>query len=430
MKHAITLGLAAGAALWFGGAALAATPLPKAPSPESAGFSSERLKRLDDAMAKVVANGEVAGASTLLIRHGKELAFHAYGSRNLKTGAPMTRDAIVRVYSMSKPITGVAMMILFEQGKWRLDDPVTNYVPEFKDLKVMTGVDGAGKPVLAPMRRAPTMRELMSHTAGFGYGLTQTNAVDRMFVEQKVLQSQGLQQMVGKIAAIPLLYQPGDRWSYSAAVDIQGYIVEKLSGQRFGQFLDDNIFRPLKMSDTGFSVPKDKAGRVSAVYATDPASKKLIDASAALGDPTAVPPLESGGGGLFSTIDDYARFAQMLANGGQLDGVRIISPASVELMRTNVVSPQALASTGGYFSENVGFGLDFMVVNNPRRAGRLEGRDTFSWEGAAGTFFWVDPTNDVVFVEMIQNFSRAAPANGLDPLARPLLYQALVDPAK
>jgi len=362
-----------------------------------------------------------------LIRHGKELAFHAYGVRDLASGAPMTRDAIVRIYSMTKPVTGVAMMILFEQGKWRLDDPVSKYVPEFKDLKVLA-LDSAGRPALVPLDRPPTMRELMSHTAGFGYALSPTSPVDKMFIDQKVLQSNGLQEMIGKIAKIPLAYQPGDRWSYSASVDIQGYIVEKLSGQRFGQFLEENIFRPLKMSDTGFSVPKDKVARVATLYATDPATGKLVVASRA--DPATPPPLESGGGGLFSTIDDYARFAQMLANGGQLDGVRILAPATVELMHTNVVPKRALAIPGDNFDEHVGFGLDFMVANDPRGAGRLEGKNTFSWEGAAGTFFWVDPTNDVVFVEMIQNLSRAAPANGLEPMVKPMLYQALVDPAK
>lgn len=426
MRHRV-LGLAAAAAV-LAGPALAATPLPRAASPEAAGFSSARLKRLDDAMAKVVADGEVAGATTLLIRHGKELAFKAHGVRDLASGAPMTRDAIVRIYSMSKPVTGVAMMILYEQGKWRLDDPVTKFIPEFKDLKVMTGVDSAGKPVLVPSRRPPTMRELMSHTAGFAYGLDATSPPDRMFLDQKVLQSNGLQAMVGKIAGIPLYYQPGDQWRYSSAVDIQGYVVEKISGQRFGQFLDENIFRPLKMSDTGFSVPKEKLPRLATSYRTDPATKKLVVAP--LGDASQAPPLESGGGGLFSTIDDYARFAQMLANGGQLDGARILSPASVELMRTNVVSAVAKAAPGSQWNDNMGFGLDFQVVNNPRAAGRLEGRNTFSWEGAAGTFFWVDPTNDVVFVGMIQNFSRAAPANGLEPMVKPLVYQALVEPAK
>jgi len=411
--------------------------LAPAASPESVGFSSERLKRLDAAMAKAVEDGRVAGMTTLLARHGQVVAFNTYGQASLAEGRPMAKDAIFRIYSMTKPITGVAMMILFEEGRWRLDDPVSRYLPELKDLKVMTGVDADGAPILEPAAREPTMRELMSHTAGFGYGLSDDHPVDRMFQESRVLGAGSLQEMVEKTAAIPLKFQPGTDWSYSIAVDLQGRIVEKLSGQSLGEFMATRIFTPLKMTDTGFQVPAAEASRLAAVYVGDPRNGQLIEARELAGAPaqdfTKPPAIESGGGGLVSTASDYARFAQMIANGGELGGVRILSPATVELMGTDMIPAKALVSSNGSvglrFNEAVGFGLDFMVIKDPRKAGGLEGEGTMSWGGAAGTWFWVDPTNDVVFVGMIQRFGGTGGPD-LGTATRTLVYQALVDPAK
>jgi CubicO group peptidase (beta-lactamase class C family) len=433
MTNRISRALTAGLGLLIAGQAFAATPLPVSPTPEAQGFATDRLKRLDDAMAQSVKDGMVGGALTLLARHGKVVEYKSYG--DAAAGRAMTRDTIFRIYSMSKPITGVAMMILFEEGKWHLDDPVSKYIPEFKDLQVVTGLDASGKPILEPARHAPTMRELMSHTGGFGYGMTQ-EAGDKLIVASGARDAHGLPDLIARMSKVPLLYQPGTRWQYSLSVDIQGYLVEKLSGQPFGQFLAGHIFRPLGMTDTGFSVPAAKAGRLASVYYNDPQTGKLSPGAPpgrALPDPTQPPGFESGGGGLFSTLDDYARFAQMLANKGTLDGVRILSPATIELMGTNVV-PQAVLKEPAQqfykiFNENIGFGLDFQVVMRPREAGKLEGAGSMSWEGAAGTWFWIDPTNDVIFVGMVQNFLRAGPA-GFDPITRPLVYQALVDPKK
>ncbi|MDB5479358.1 MAG: beta-lactamase [Caulobacteraceae bacterium] len=411
--------------------------LAPASTPESVGFDSGRLKRLDDYMAKVVAEGRVAGMTTLLARHGKVVEFNAYGKTSLATGQPMSRDEIFRIYSMTKPITGVAMMILFEEGKWRLDDPVTRYVPEFKDLKVMTGVGADGKRTVEDMKRPPTMRELMSHTAGFGYGLGDTNPVDKLYREKHVLGSHGLQEMIDRTATIPLKFQPGTNWEYSSAVDIQGYIVEKLSGEPLGQFMEEHIFRPLRMTDTAFVVPPEKVGRLGAVYYVDKASGKIAEAKPVVGtgvqDFTKPPAMESGGGGLVSTTRDYARFCQMILDKGELDGVRILAPATVELMDTNVIPESVLVSSNGtgvaHFNDTVGFGLDFMVVKDPRKAGHLEGPGTMSWGGAAGTWFWIDPTNEVIFVGMIQRYG----GTGDDDLggeARTLTYQALTHPER
>jgi CubicO group peptidase (beta-lactamase class C family) len=413
--------------------------LTRAANPESVGFDSARLAKLDAYMQGVVAEGRVAGMTTLLARHGKVVSFKTYGKKSLSAGTPMTEDTIFRIYSMTKPVTGVAMMILFEEGKWRLDDPVTRYIPEFKNLKVMTGVDeeGNGTPVLVDMKRPPTMREIMSHTAGFGYGLADKHPVDKQFREKEVLGANGLKDMIDRTATIPLVYQPGESWRYSVSVDIQGYLVEKLSGMPLRQFMEERIFKPLKMQDTAFYVPADKAARFSPVYAYNRDARKIEEAKIIFDRPLPTylepPALESGGGGLVSTTMDYARFAQMIANRGELDGVRILSPASVELMGTNVIPKNVLVNsngtTGSRFNEAVGFGLDFMVVNDPRAAGTLEGKGSMSWGGAAGTWFWVDPTNDVIFVGMIQRLGGTG-GDDLGQATRTLTYQALTHPEK
>jgi CubicO group peptidase (beta-lactamase class C family) len=421
--------------------AAAAAALSQTVAPEAVGFDAARLKLLDDYMSGVVGQGRVAGMTTLLVRHNKVVEFKTYGKQSLATGQPMTTDTIFRIYSMTKPLTGVAMMILFEEGKWRLDDPVTRYVPEFNNLKVMVSADKDGKITgVEDMKRPPTMREIMSHTAGFGYGLGDKHPVDKLYREKKVLGATGLQQMIDRTAEIPLMYQPGTSWSYSSAVDIQGYIVEKLTGMTLGEFLQQRVFGPLKMQDTGFYVPAVKASRLAAVYVGNKDTGKIEEAKELFGsqmpDYTKPPAMESGGGGLVSTTMDYARFCQMMLNGGVLDGVRILSPASIQLMDTNVIPHEVLVSSNGAsvarFNEAVGFGLDFMVVNDPRRAGTLEGKNTMSWGGAAGTWFWIDPTNDLFFVGMIQRMGGSGGAGDPDlgTQARTLTYQALLHPER
>jgi CubicO group peptidase (beta-lactamase class C family) len=251
-----------------------------------------------------------------------------------------------------------------------------------------------------------------------------------------VLAATGLKEMIDRTATIPLMFQPGTNWSYSSAVDIQGYIIEKLSGQKFGDFLAANVFKPLKMNDTGFYTGAAKASRLAAVYVGDK-SGKISEASDLFGNPmpdyTKPPAMESGGGGLVSTTMDYARFSQMIANKGILDGVRILAPSSVELMDTNVIPKSVLVSNNGtsvaQFNEAVGFGLDFQVVKDARAAGLNEGDNTMSWGGAAGTWFWIDPTNDVIAIGMIQRMGGTG-GDDLGTMARTLTYQALTHPEK
>ena len=412
-------------------APVATTALPSA-FPAAEGFSAEGLEKLHIAMHAAVNDKGVAGVTTMVIRHGKVVDFDAFGVQSLATGVPMKADTIFRIYSQSKPITGVAMMILYQEGKWKLDDPVSKYIPEFAHLKVFKGLDDKGQPILEEAKRPPTMRELMTHTAGFGYGLSKEHWVDRQFQAQKVLESDGLQAMIDKIAAIPLITQPGTEWRYSAAADIQGYIVQKLSGQPLGVFMRQHIFEPLGMKDTGFMVPADKLPRLATSYGLNPLTGQIADASPYIDDLSHPPHMESGGGGLVSTSGDYARFAQMLLNGGELDGARILKPETVMLMRTNQLPASLRVDSNGSgkaaFGNAVGFGLDFMVVNDPAKAHTSAGKGTFSWGGAAGTWFWIDPEKDVIFLGMIQRFG--ATGLGLREQSSDLTYSALAHPEK
>ena len=292
-------------------------------SPESVGFSAAGLKAYQQAMRALVDDGKLAGVTALVARHGKVVEFDAYGVQDLDTKKPVTRDTIFRIASMTKPIAGVAMMMLWEQGKWTLDDPVAKHIPEFANLKVATPNGEVAQ--TAPM----TMRQLMSHSAGFDVsaGYAKHNINDR---------SQPLQAMIDKLARLPLAAQPGTDWRYGPSVDIQGYLVEKLSGQKLDVFLRTRIFEPLGMTDTGFWVEPSKAGRVTKMFTYGP--DKRIMTAPNQGDPTAKPVFLSGSGGLLSTTGDYRRFAQMLLDGGQANGKRLLKASTVELMRTNVLA--------------------------------------------------------------------------------------------
>ncbi len=409
-------------------------------APQTAGFSADRIKLLDAAMDRAVDSGQVAGIETMLVRHGRIVDLHLHGLKSLSAGTPITRDTIFRIYSQTKPMVGVAMMILFEQGRWRLDDPITKFIPEFANLKVMNGVDAKGQPTVEDMKRPPTMRELMTHTAGFGYGLRTGNPIDDAFRDQKVLASSSLQDMIDKIAKIPLLYQPGTRWAYSVAVDIQGYIIEKLTGQRLGDFMADHIFKPLGMKDTGFFIPPSQKARLSEVFVSNPQTGKLLEITPALfpayQDFTKQPPMDSGGGGAVSTIDDYARFCQMILNGGELNGVRILAPATVALMQADHIEDTVVAGHPDEYGPPIGttalgFGLDFAISLDPAKLGSLQGKGSIWWGGAAGTWFWIDPKNDLFFLGMIQRFGGgAAGSDRLGVESQTFVYSALTDPSR
>ncbi len=402
---------------------------PAEANPAASAFSAEGLAALDARMAQSVAENDVAGMVTLLAKDGEVAQFNAYGQATDST--PMTKDTVFRIYSMSKPITGVAMMQLHEQGLWELDDPVTKHVPEFANLKMMTGVDADGNAIVGNPSRAPTMREIMSHTAGFAYGLAGEDPVNTAFRDQAVLGSADLDELMTKVSNIPLLHEPGSLWYYSISVDIQGAIVERMSGQKLGAYMDEHIFTPLGMNDTAFYVSEEQKPRFADVYSWDRDAGQLVANPERPDRPGFIDPnrLESGGGGLISTTHDYARFAQMMLNKGELGGARVLKPESIDLMTQNHIGDLRLYSDGTLDNPGlpgVGFGLDYAVHIDPEASNAPYGLGTYYWGGAAGTWFWIDPVNDLFFVGMIQSMGGRRPgAMNFRNESAELVYAAL-----
>jgi len=371
--------------------------------PERVGMSEQRLDRITALSRQYVEEGKLAGVVTLVARRGQIVHFEAVGKSNLETGARMTKDTLFRIYSMSKPITAVAAMMLYEEGKFQLTDPVSKFVPELKDVKVWK--DGQEVPVSSQM----TMQQLLSHTAGFSYGFSPDEPVDKRYRDDQIFVSKDLNEFIGKLAKIPLRFEPGTQWHYSVAVDVTGAVVERISGLSFDQFLEQRLFAPLNMDDTFFDVPKNKLSRFGTNHRWNAEENKL--------EVLPVPeyPLWqnttffSGGGGLVSTAGDYARFAEMLRNGGAVDGVRILSPKTVELMTMNHLPAAVKANAAGETptvnvggNMGTGFGLGFGIVTDVAQTGIIGSEGEYSWGGAAGTIFWVDPVEDLVVVGMIQ----------------------------
>lgn len=397
----------------------------------SAGFTEEGMAELDAAMRKIVTDQDVAGMVWLLVRDGKVATFDHAGLARVDDDAPMDKDSLFRIYSMTKPVTGVALMMLHEEGLWEFDDPVSKHVPEFADLKLLVSYDEEGNVELAKPSRQPTMRELLNHSAGFGYGLSGQDPVNNAFRQSQVLASSDLDQLIDRIADIPLLYEPGEQWFYSVAVDIQGYIVQELSGMRFGEFLEQRMFLPLGMNDTRFYVREQDRPRFAEVHNWDEERGTLVQRPPRTDRPTYHDPnrLESGGGGLVSSTHDYARFLQMLVNEGELDGVRILSPESVRIMRTNSLRDELLMGGGPNRAgaPGTGFGVDFAVIFDPAAANSPQGPGTYYWSGAAGTWFWIDPVHDMFWVGMIQAQGARRPgAANMRNVARDIIYDSLI----
>jgi CubicO group peptidase (beta-lactamase class C family) len=390
-----------------------------APQSQHPTFSPAAIATINKQMHSLVDDRHAApGIVTMIVQRGKTLDLDAYGFADTEKKTPMRADSVLAIASMTKPLTGVAMMILYEQGKWSLDDPVAKFVPAFKDLKVM-GSDGK----LVPPNHAPTMRELMSHSAGFTYGFFGNSDVDKQYQQANVLDANSsLATAVGKIARLPLKHQPGTKWEYSVSVDIQGYIIEKLSGQPYDVFVREHIVKPLKLKDTDFAVFGAARERMALPHspAKDGGWSVALPPNGREGFANKVPGLPSPGGGAFSTAPDYARFCQMLLNGGTLDGVRLLKPATVGLMHTNML-PKGLHV--GILNDDLagtGFGLDFAVVEDAALSHEPVPTGTFYWSGIYGTYFWIDPANDLVVVGMIQ---RAWSPTGADASYDPVFVR-------
>ncbi len=385
--------------------------------PADVSMSRDGLAAFQAGLRAEVDNGQLAGIVTMVARHGRLVHKDTYGWQDLENQVPMAEDTIFRIFSMTKPITGVAMMMLYEEGKFALDDPVENHIPEFTNLVVAQEDVPNGIPMAELPHHKMTMRELMSHTGGLTYGSFSRSRVDTLYGEMNVLDGNGtLQDMIDKLAQIPLRQQPGSAWHYSVSVDVQGYLVEKFSGMGFDEFLQQRLFDPLGMVDTRFHVGRDRAQRFSREYTSGPDGLSSPQNSAFIEAPTFL----SGGGGLTGTAGDYLRFAQMLANGGELDGVRILKPETVEMMRSNQL-PEGITEIPGYPGN--AFGLDFAIVTDPASNGGMSA-GSYWWWGIAGSWFWIDPVEDLVFVGMIQNRNLRY-ARGLQLKSKELLYDAV-----
>ncbi len=396
-------------------------------SPNEAGLSKERLDRIGQTMQQHIAENRVAGAIGLIARRGKIGYFESWGMMDKESNKPMRKDAIFRIYSMTKAVTGVATMILYEEGRFFLNDPVSKYLPELSGMKVaVEKTDAAGKRVLShtvPAEREITIRDLLRHTSGLNYQGPRDEKGDPMFAKAGVGDPGiTIEEAVKRIGKVPLVHQPGTIWDYSVSQDVLGRLIEVVSGKTLDKFFEERIFKPLGMVDTGFHVPQEKWDRLTTLYTPNP--DKTIKRHAG-------PPQESykkpatlllGGAGLVSTAMDYARFCQMLLNGGELDGARILSRKTVELMSADHLGD--LPRVGNLLPPG-GFGLTFRVNLGPGKDGNIGSEGAYMWGGAAGTRFWIDPKERMIGVFMTQILPHTDliyPAQFMQ-----LAYQAIVD---
>ena len=367
-------------------------------------ITDQTQARLDSTLNALVSSGRIAGISALIFEKNKEVYFNAYGYADREANKAMDRNTRVRIYSMTKPVTGVALMKLHEQGLFQLDDPISKYAPEFTDMKVVSGVDVKGNPILVAANRPITIRDLTRHTAGFASA--QHPQLGKLVSDADVMNPNNtLAQMASKLAALPLAFHPGEEWSYGICVDVQAYLVERISGKPFDQFVKENITDPLAMNSTKY-VPEDMS-LLAAMYARqEDGSLNRVADSLANGFNGKEWPLKPGGYGLTSNIDDYMRFARMLVNEGTLDGTTILKPETVKLMATNHLADSVTERMWLPSKGQVGFGIDFAVrlkppVDEKEHAGVV---GEFFWDGAASTLFWVDPKNELTAVLFVQIF--------------------------
>ena len=402
-------------------------------TPETVGLSSDRLARIDAWRDKWVNSGKLPCALTAIVRRGEIVHVGVSGQADIERGKPVAPDTIFRIYSMTKPLTSTAIMMLYEDGHFQLDDPISRVIPGFGDMRVMTG-GSRGSISTEPAHREITYRDLLSHTSGLTYGFMESNPVDALYRQRGIDFNWGengsLKEVVDKLTEVPLIAQPGKEWNYSVATDVLGYLVQEISGQPFDKFLRERVIEPLGMVDTDFWVPAEKLDRFAANYTRKPDGELgLIDDPRDSPRYNAMPPVASGGGGLCSTAHDYIRFCQFMLNEGELDGVRLLGRKTVELMTSNHL-PGDMAEMGQpTFSESpyygIGFGLGFSIMLDPAKAHILGTPGEFAWGGAASTAFWCDPEEDmaVVFLTQLMPSSTYPVRREL----RVLAYQAIVD---
>ena len=401
-------------------------------TPEQVGLSTSGLEAVDAAVQAWIDAGVIPGAVILVARHGKVCHVRAMGMDDIAANKPPATDTIYRIFSMTKPVTAAAMMILWDEGLWKPEDALEAHLPEFADAKVFVGRDEAGALVLEAADHPPTLLELLTHTAGLVYGTAFSDPhdpVDACYRTAGVWDAPDLAGMMKRLGPLPLAYQPGSSWRYSVGMDVQGALIEKLSGQSLPEFMRTRLFEPLGMTDTAFHTPPEKRDRLAQLYFKGGDAPLAPIANLLSPDYEAPPALASGGGGLVSTAGDYARFAQMLLGRGQAYGVRVMSEAAARLMTTNHLPPVLMERgfLAGHQKIRPGFGMGFngVVFTDPDQAGVPVGLGTYHWDGAAGTWFWIDPENDLLFVGLSQHLSYAAPA--LQAETQTLMAQAMLD---
>jgi CubicO group peptidase (beta-lactamase class C family) len=403
----------------------------KTTRPETVGLSSERLGRLDAWAQRLVEDGKLPGLLSVVLRRDQIAHVHACGNADVERGVPLRQDTIFRIYSMTKPLTSTAIMMLYEEGRFQLDDPITRFLPCFGNMRVLTG-GARGKWESVPAERDITFRDLLTHTAGFTNGNMAATLVDAMYREAGIDFTFGecsLGEMVERLAKMPLLAQPGAEWNYSVATDVLGHLVAVISGQPFDEFLEKRIIGPLGMVDTAFDVPAAKLSRLAANYKPGEGGRlEVID------DPTnsryaRKRPIASGGGGLVSTASDYIRFCRMMLKKGELDGVRLLGRKTVELMTLNHLRGDMADMGQARFSEStyegIGFGLGYSVMIDPAKAQILGTRGEYAWGGVASTAFWIDPVEDMavlLFTQLMPSWTYPIRRE-----ARILTYAALTD---
>jgi CubicO group peptidase (beta-lactamase class C family) len=374
--------------------------------PEKVGMSTERLERIAQLNNRYISEGKLAGIQTMVARHGKIVHTHSAGTFGKGDDRALTKDSLFRIYSMTKPVTAVALMTLYEEGAFLLTDPVSKFLPEFANVQVWSP-EG-----LVDTDKIITMRHLLTHTAGFSYGFRRNNPVDKLYRDEMKIPAQNLDEWVDKLSTLPLLFEPGEQWHYSVASDLLGAVAESITGLNFDEFLKQRIFNPLQMKDTFFSVPTEKEDDLVVNHRWDREENQLAALSIGqFGNPSfSNVSLFLGGQGLVSTISDYMLFAEMLRGGGELNGARILSPATVKFMTQNHLGATTTISSAGESPtvnlsaglKGTGFGLGFGIITDSVDSGVMASSGTYYWGGAAGTIFWVDPVEDIVGIAMIQ----------------------------
>lgn len=362
-------------------------------------FDSGRLTRINKRMQNYIDSGKLVGISTLVAHQGEIVQFATQGQQDREAGIPLSKETIFRIYSMTKPVTAVAALTLWERGLFHMHDPISMYLPELKDLEVY--VSGEGENVQTKLQVKPIrIIDLFTHTAGFSYGFTQS-PVDKLyqvtFSENKVRNSA---EFLALLASLPLHHEPGTAWHYGMNTDVLGILVERLSGMKLGDYMQKHIFAPLQMQDTGFFVPPAKLGRLKQIYTANSEGQTVVRPPSVLGDFKSDPDIHNGGGGLVSTINDYFRFAQMLLNDGVLDGQRVLGSKTVEYMRTNHLSPELLPYAN--YAEGEGYGLAVSVTVDTEQLGFLGAEGNFGWGGMASTYVRIDPKHKIILLSMAQ----------------------------